>query len=387
MVIASWTAFSGCDPARKRVHRLCSLRDVSSTVDRRCGLGKRRVLDVRAGKPVAVRNGSGASTGSDGTRRSVRTIGSRISTGSSTGLADTVGSSVRDATSTGTSTGTNTGSTGSSTSANTSTSTGVVRRRAKVLGLGRGGVAWVLLAGLHNGKGRRIPVLVGVSGSSLGSRLALVNLLDPAIGVTEVGEDRVTLRGGKLKGTVAGLLLVVGVLGEGLLEGVSDTLALQSLVALDAVTELNELAVEVLETITDTLLGSLGDLLFNDTGGEGLDHLDERVVLAVADGKLELVNLGNDLLDGEDVAALLASRSVLSLEVNGDSETLTTKEDVGGTALLELGEAKLLVEEEVDVAHVGLDLVQGELERVLVAVTELVKLRELEVVANVHLGL
>ena len=50
-----------------------------------------------------------------------------------------------------------------------------------------------------------------------------------------------------------------------------------------------------------------------------------------------------DLLDGEDVARLPATRGVLSLQVDGDGEALAAEEDVGGAALVELGEASDLL--------------------------------------------
>ncbi len=384
----------------------------SSTVDGRRRLGHQWLLVCGTGSgggtvAARVRESSGTSTGNNGTR-CVGSVGGGVGSGGLTGLANTLSSSSRNvrsnvgrsgsvvlvvvvssgSTDTGKASSTSSGTSScTSTARGVGTLTGVVGRRTEVLGLGRSSVAGVLLARLDDRESGRVPVLVDVAGRSLGSGIALVDLLDPTIGVTEVGEDRVAFRGGQLEGTVALLLGVVVVLGEGLLESVSDTLALDRLVALNAVTELDELTVKVLETVTDTLLSSPGDLLLDDTGSKGTEDLDEGVVLAVADSELELVDLGNHLLDGEDVAALLASRGVLGLEVDGDGQALTTEEDVGSTALVELGETKLLLEEEVDIAHVGLDLVERELERVLVTVTKLVKLRELEVVSDVHLDL
>lgn len=53
-----------------------------------------------------------------------------------------------------------------------------------------------------------------------------------------------------------------------------------------AITNSDELLVEVLEAGRNSVLDSLGDLLLHETGGEGLERLVQQVVLRLADPKI-----------------------------------------------------------------------------------------------------
>lgn len=94
-------------------------------------------------------------------------------------------------------------------------------------------------------------------------------------------------------------------------------------------------------------------------------------MLAVLDGELQLVNLDLDLLDLEYRALVAAG-----FDVNLSGETLSGEDDVGETVVLDLGETALLVEVEGDLAHVGLDLGEGDPDAVLGAVLDGVVRRE-----------
>lgn len=143
------------------------------------------------------------------------------------------------------------------------------------------------------------------------------------------------------------------------------------------ITDGDELFVDVLETSLDGVLDGLGDLLLDETGSEGLEGLVEKIVLGlnnklsistttqklderlntyVANGELERVDFDVNVLDLEHAALIATSTS----EVNLDSQSLTTKEDIGQPRVLQLDGTSLTVEVEGNVPHIGLHLAEGE---------------------------
>lgn len=126
----------------------------------------------------------------------------------------------------------------------------------------------------------------------------------------------------------------------------------------------DELSVNVLQASPDRVLDSFRDLLLDEARGEWAEGLVKEVVLRVADGELEGVDFDGDVLDVEDGGLVFAGGG----EVDLDGEAFAAEEDVCETRVLDLGDTALLLEVEGDVAHVGLDLGEGEGEVVIVLV-------------------
>ena len=87
-------------------------------------------------------------------------------------------------------------------------------------------------------------------------------------------------------------------------------------------------------------------------------------MLRVTDGEFERVDLDGDIIDTEDGGLVLGRRR----EGNVGGNTLTTNKNVGETRILHLGQARLLVVVERDVAHVGLHVGKGERDLVRVLI-------------------
>lgn len=136
------------------------------------------------------------------------------------------------------------------------------------------------------------------------------------------------------------LALRLGLLvGERLLERVDLVSALLVLGVLEALSNVGQLGVDLLEAGPDRRLERLGDGRLDETGRERAQHVDERRVLGLAHGELELVDLDLDLDDLEGVV-LAAGR----LDVDLAGQALAAEEDVGVARVGELGEARLLLD-------------------------------------------
>jgi hypothetical protein len=110
------------------------------------------------------------------------------------------------------------------------------------------------------------------------------------------------------------------------------------------IANLDELSIDVFEASPDRVLDGLWDLLLDEPSGERAEGLVEQVVLRVADGELERVDLDGDVLDVEDGGLVFAGRG----KVNFDGETFAAEEDVCETRVLDLWDATLLLEVEGD---------------------------------------
>lgn len=93
-----------------------------------------------------------------------------------------------------------------------------------------------------------------------------------------------------------------------------------------------------------------------------------------------MVDVDLDVLDLEDARLVLVSAD----EVDGSSQPLPTKYDVRQARIADLWETGLLAEVEGDVAHVRLDLGEGEGELVMMFVGNGVVGGELDVVVSLH---
>lgn len=176
-----------------------------------------------------------------------------------------------------------------------------------------------------------------------------------------------------------GLLLLrgVGLLGVQVLEGLCSGSLVRLLSVIDSVSDLDELVIEVTNSGSDGIVNGGLDGLLDGTGSDRLDKLVEQVVLRVSDRESEGVNGAVDVVDSDDRVSSLLDR----LELDIDRHTLTGKDDVGETVVLELGPSGLSSERESDVSDVGLNLAHTEPELVMVGVHTLVELlvwRELE---------
>ena len=141
----------------------------------------------------------------------------------------------------------------------------------------------------------------------------------------------------------AGLLLLVLRLGllvrERLLERVDLVGALLVLGIVEALRDVRQLRVDLLERGADRRLHRLGHGRLDQAGRERAEEVDERRVLRVADGELELVDLE---LDVDDLERVVLAASRLDLDLAG--EALAAEEDVGVTRVGEAREARLLLD-------------------------------------------
>jgi len=100
-------------------------------------------------------------------------------------------------------------------------------------------------------------------------------------------------------------------------------------------------------------------------------------VLGVSDREGQGVDGGVNRVDSDQRISLPLDR----LELDVDRHTLTGKDNIGDTVVLELGPSSLSSERESDISDIGLDLRHGQSELVVVSVHRLVELvvgRELE---------
>jgi len=233
-------------------------------------------------------------------------------------------------------------------------------------------------------------------------------------------------RGGRTSRLLSLLLLALrlGLLvGERLLERIDLVGALLVLGVLEALSNVGQLGIDLLEAGADRRLERLGHGRLDETGRERAQHVDEGRVLCLAHGELELVDLDLDLDDLEGVV-LAAGR----LDVDLARQALAAEEDVGVARVGELGEAGLLLDvwerarrsgegvrasalgsatfraldddgdvdegrderderrTESDVLEVELNLLERNPERVLRDVAEVVVGRQAEVVAGLFAG-
>ena len=260
----------------------------------------------------------------------------------------------------------------------------------------------VLLAGdlrvMLTGNGRVLLVKQAENGrppvlSAAGSIFDLERLLGPALlGLTlvQVSDDAVVRVSDELErsrlfvGLVRSVLRSVLLLGVHVLQRLGSRSLVRHFSVLHSVSDFGELFIETLERGSKGgVHGSLNGVL-DDTGGSGLDKLVENVVVRVLDGELQGVNVDVNVLDTEHAVS-----SVLNgLEVDDHADTLAADDDVGQTAVLDLGPSSLSSESELDVSEVGLDLGHRESNSVVVLVLHLVDSivrREAKVVVNVNL--
>lgn len=100
----------------------------------------------------------------------------------------------------------------------------------------------------------------------------------------------------------------------------------------------------------------------------------------ISNGELERVNLNIDILNMEHAARVLAR----ARQMHSNSHTRPAKEHISKPRVLVFDRARLAVDVERNVAHVRLDLREGELEVVRVVVLDGVVGRELDVVVRVE---
>jgi hypothetical protein len=107
----------------------------------------------------------------------------------------------------------------------------------------------------------------------------------------------------------------------------------------------------------------------------------------VSNGKLEGINLDLDALDLEDAAAHFGAPGIhtLTMYLDEDGDALSTEEDVCEAGILDFSESSLATEVEGNVAHVGLDLAEGEADGVVLNILDVRIGRKLEVVVEHHL--
>jgi hypothetical protein len=120
------------------------------------------------------------------------------------------------------------------------------------------------------------------------------------------------------------------------------------------ITDADKLSIDVLETSPQRVLDGLLDLPLNETSGERFEGLVEEIMLRVADGELERVNLDVNVVNSEDGRAILLRRH----QMDCSTQTLSTEDDVSETRVLHLRQAGFLVVVEGDVTHIGLNLLQ-----------------------------
>jgi len=224
-----------------------------------------------------------------------------------------------------------------------------------------------------------VPVLARV-----GEILSLPHLVGHGtLATSHVGvENRVSVgdnseSAGSLLGLLLLLLGLVSLLGVQVLESLSSGGLVRLLGVINSVSDLDELVVEVTDSSPDGVVDSGHDGLLDDTSSDALDKLVEQVVLGVSDGEGEGVNLSVDRVDSDEGVSSLLDR----LELDIDRHTLTGKDNIGDTVVLELGPSGLSSEGESNISDVGLDLRHAQSELVVVSVHRLVELvvrRELE---------
>lgn len=245
---------------------------------------------------------------------------------------------------------------------------------------------WVLL--VEQAKDGRTPVLTVVSSFS-----DLERLLGPAfLGLTfvEVSNNTVVGVGDELEGTslLVGLLgcvlRPVLLLGVHVLQRLCSRSFVRLLGILHSVSDFSELFIQTLEGSSQSGVDSSLDGVLDDTGGSGLDELVEKVVVRVSDRELQGVNVDINVLDTEHAVSSVLN----SLQVDDDADTLSANDDIGQTAVLDLGPSRLSSESKLDVSEIGLDLRHGESNSVVVVILHVVDLvvrREAKVVVDVDL--
>jgi len=139
--------------------------------------------------------------------------------------------------------------------------------------------------------------------SSRSSLSTLIGAVDQASRMTLVGEEkRIALRD-DLEVRISLALDAAGSISLRL-EHISEDLSARSLIAVlslsHTITNANELSIDVFETSTDRILNGLLDLLLDETSSERTDGLVKELVLGIADGELEGVDLDVDIFDVED---------------------------------------------------------------------------------------
>ena len=150
-----------------------------------------------------------------------------------------------------------------------------------------------------------------------------------------------------------------------LLQNLRPRLVLRRLRFGHPVAHANELSVNVLKTSRNGIGDGLLQLLLDETSGERTQRLVQQIVLRVTDGELQRSDLHVNILDLEHAGPILVRRH----NVRRDGEALATQKYVSQARVRQLGEARLLLEVEGNVSHVGLDLAESQHELVVVFVS------------------
>lgn len=241
---------------------------------------------------------------------------------------------------------------------------------------------------VEQAKDGRTPVLTVV-----GSLSDLECSLGPALlGLTfvKVSNDTVVGVCDELEGTsllvglLRSVLCPVLLLGVHVLQRLCSRSFIRLLGILHSVSDFSELFVQTFKSGSQSGVNSSLNGVLDDTRGGGLDELIEKIVVRVSDGELQGVDVNVNILDTEHTVS-----SVLNgLQVDNDADTLSANDDIGQTAVLDLGPSRLSSESELDISEIGLDLRHGESNSVVVVILHVVDLvvrRETKVVVNVDL--
>jgi len=107
-----------------------------------------------------------------------------------------------------------------------------------------------------------------------------------------------------------------------ILQHLSSGYTLSGLGLVHAIANSDELSVDVLETGPQCLFDRLLDLLLDETSSERTEGLVQEVVLRVADGELERINLDVDVVHLEDRRFVLGRCD----EMNGGLKSAITRQ-------------------------------------------------------------
>ena len=120
------------------------------------------------------------------------------------------------------------------------------------------------------------------------------------------------------------------------------------------------LFIHLIESSTDLDFRSLSDSRFDDTHQQGLEDVEQSLILGFLEDNFHIVDLDFDSVDFEDAIAILGlSRS----ESNIERQSVTTDENVHDTSISEGWESLFLVDPVRDILQIALNLraVEGEM--------------------------
>lgn len=175
-------------------------------------------------------------------------------------------------------------------------------------------------------------------------------------------------------------LALVLLFGHAILDGLQTSGVIATVTFVGSVSDICELLIELYQRLADGQLHSFCNRILDKRSGSRSDQVVQEVVLGVTNLELQVVNLNVACADLED-RVLVGCR----LELDLSAQSLTANNDIGKTMVRQLGETRLLLEEEGNVTQIHLDLAEANGERVLVVITHVIIRAKLEVVARLNL--